>query len=229
MLNENSIQVIQSITNITNSAILDYPVTTIQNQNKNVIANIDFSKLEPTPWESFGIFDLSSFLGALTILEDPTIVLDNKIIVAQDNDSTIKFVTSSPTSLGDFTTDPEKVISTCAAESVVEVDIDVELFNRIRKGASVFKTLKDLFILKEGDKVSLKTGNKESFARQDNSYKINLSPTLDSGEDFDIAIPIDNFLSLPSMDFKLKIKGKNGKYRVVMENQIFQFVLSTIV
>jgi len=229
MLNENSIQILQSIVNITNSAILSYPVTTIQNQNKNVLANIDFSQLDES-FEEFGIFDLSSFLGALMILEEPNISLINKVITAQDADSTIKFVTSSPSSLEDFTTDPEKITSTCAVGSILEVDINVDLFNRIRKGASVFKTLKDLFIVKEGDNISLKTGNKESFARQDNSYKINLTPTLDAGVDFNIAIPIDNFLSLPSMDFKLAIKhGPDGSFRVVMENKIFQFVLSTII
>jgi len=229
MLNENSIQILQSIVNITNSAILSYPVTTIQNQNRNVIANIDFSKIDDE-FEEYGIFDLSSFLGALSVLEAPVITLQNKVIEAKDSDSQIKFVTSSPSSLEDFTTNPAKITTTCSAKSVVEVQIDTDLINRIRKGASVFKTLKDLFIIKEGDKIILKTGNKESFARQDNSYTINLEPSLCHGDDFNIAIPIDNFLSLPAMDFNLAIKqGPDGSFRVVMENQIFQFVLSVIV
>ena len=229
MLNENSIQILQSIVNITNSAILSYPVTTIQNQNRNVIANIDFSKIDDE-FEEYGIFDLSSFLGALSVLEAPVITLQNKVIEAKDSDSQIKFVTSSPSSLEDFTTNPAKITTTCSAKSVVEVQIDTDLINRIRKGASVFKTLKDLFIIKEGDKIILKTGNKESFARQDNSYTINLEPSLCHGDDFNIAIPIDNFLALPAMDFTLAIKqGPSGDYRVVMENQIFQFVLSVIV
>jgi len=228
MLNPASIQILQAISNITNSAILDYPVTTIQNVNKSILGNIDLSKVD-TEFESYGIFDLSSFLGALSVLEEPTIILDNKMVIAKDLDSTIKFVTSSPASLEDFTTDTEKITSTLAAPSVVEVEIDTDLINRIRKGASVFKTLKDLFIIKEGDKITLKTGNKESFARQDNSYTIELSPSINSGDNFNIAIPIDNFLSLPAMNFKLAIKKKGENIRVVMENEIFQFVLPIII
>jgi len=227
MLNENSIQILQSIVNITNSVILSYPVTTIQNQDRNVLGNIDLSVVDDQ-FEEYGIFNLSSFLTALSVLESPTISIDNKVIVAQDADSIIRFVTSSPSSLADFTTNPEKITSTIQSQSVLEIDIDTELINRIRKGAGVFKTLKDLFIIKEGDKITLKTGNKESFARQDNSYTITLSPTMNVGNDFSIAIPIDNFLSLPSMDFKLSVKEKNGNYRVTMTNDIFQFVLAVI-
>jgi len=228
MLKPASIQVLQSITNITNSVIVDYPITTIQNPSRDVIGNINFANVDEE-FSSYGIFDLNSFLGALSVLDEPTINLEEGIIKAVDTDSSINFVTSSLASLEDFTTNPQKITSTVAFDSVVEVAIDIDLINRIRKGASVFKSLKDLFIVKEGAKLTLKTGNKESFSRQDNSYTINLNPTVNNGADFNIAIPIDNFLSLPAMDFTLAIKEKNGQYRVVMQNEIFEFVLSCIV
>lgn len=229
MLNKDTLQILQSITGITNSAIISYPETVIQNYNKDVVGIIDFSQREDEGWEEFGIFDLSNFLGALSVLEDPDIRLENEYIIATDKDSEIRFVTSYPSVLSDFTTNPSKVTTTLQADSVVEVEISTDTINRIRKGANVFKTLKDLFFIKEGDKFYIKTGNKKKFESQENSYSITLEPEVLRGDDFEIAIPIDNFLSLPLINFKLFIKEKNGQYRVALTNNIFKFVLSIII
>ena len=208
MLNKYTLQILQSITGITNSAIITYPETIIQNHNKDVIGIIDFSVNDSEAWDEFGIFDLSNFLGAISVLDNPEISLEDNYIVAKDSTSEIKYVTSYPDALSDFTTDPKKVTSTLQANSVVEVDIDTDTINKIRKGANVFKTLKDLFLIKEENEFYLKTGNKKKFNSQENSYSIKLEPEVISGEDFEIAIPIDNFLSLPSINFKLLVKEK---------------------
>jgi len=229
LLNKETLQILQSITGITNSAIITYPITTIQNYNKNIIGTIDFSVNEDGGWEEFGIFDLSNFLGALTVLNDPKIILEDNTIIAKDEDSEIQFVTSYPDALQDFTTNPSKVETTLAVDSVIEVNISTDTINRIRKGANVFKTLKDLFLVKEGDNFYIRTGNKNKFNSKENSYSIKLEPELVKGDDFEIAIPINNFLTLPQIDFKLMIKEKNGQYRVTLTNKIFKFVLSTVI
>jgi hypothetical protein len=114
------------------------------------------------------------------------------------------------------------------APSVVEIPINTEIFTKIKKGSSVFKNLKDLFIIKEGDSIYLKTGNKESYSHSQNSYKHNLTPSTISGKDFELVIPIENFLSLPLMDFDMKVKynEKKDEYRLVFQNDIFKFILA---
>jgi hypothetical protein len=228
MLNENSIEVLNSISSITNSAIISYPVTTITNDKRNIYGNIDFSKIDEDAWKDFGIMDLSSFLNAISILETPTIEQDDIYIRANDPNSKIEFVTSYPSTLEDFSADPDIVSTAALAPSILEVDIDTNLITKIKKGSSVFKNLRDLFIVKEGDKVYLKSGNKETFNRTQNSYTVFLDPTLDKGNDFEIAIPIENFLSLPSMDFSMKIKYNEAKdeHRLILENEIFQFLFT---
>jgi len=228
MLNNNSIQILQSITSITNSALISYPVTTITNANKDVLGNIDFSAIDPDGWDEFGIFDLNSFLGALSVLDEPNITMENRVILAEDSDSSISFLTATPSAVSDYITDPDNITTTVAAPSVVEVPIDTVLITKIRKGVNVFKTLKDLFIVKNDEGVFLRTGNKESFTRNDNSYKVKLAPSVNTGNNFEVAIPVENFLSLPSMDFTLKVKynAQYDAYRITAENAIFQFVLS---
>jgi len=228
MLNKNTLEILKSITQITNSGIITYPVTTITNAKRDIFANIDFQKNEDSSWEEFGIFDLTSFLNAIDILEDPTIEQDGIYIKAHDKNSSIEFVTSLPDILEDFTIDPRVIETTVAAPSVVEVPIDTNLFTKIKKGSSVFKNLKDLFIIKEGDSIYMKTGNKESYTHSQNSYKISLEPTLITGKDFELVIPIENFLSLPLMDFDMKVKYNKEKdeYRLTFENEIFKFILA---
>lgn len=227
MLNNNSVKILQSITGITNSVIISYPTTTISNSNSDIQGNIDFSKLDEE-FEEYGIFDLSSFLNAIDVLDEPVVLMNEGIITATDTDSSISFVTSSPASLGDFTCDPLNITTTVAAPSIVELNVDTALMTKIRKGVGVFKTLKDLFIVKDDTGVYLRTGNKESFARRDNSYKIKLDTSMNTGKNFEIAIPVDNFLALPAIDFELKVKYNEqaDAHRIVVENAIFQFVLS---
>ncbi len=228
MLNKNTIQVLQSITPITNSAIISYPITTIQNASRDVLGNINLEALGEEAFDEFGIFDLSSFLGAVGILDEPVITMENKVISAKDTDSSIKFVTSSVAAIEDFTTDPRKITSTVSAPSVVSVNIETDMIAKIRKGVNLFKTLKDVFIIKNDDGVFLKTGNKESFARNDNSYQVQLTPSVNEGENFELAIPVENFLSLPAIDYTLNVKHNPnaGEYRITAENAIYQFVLS---
>jgi hypothetical protein len=228
MLNKNSIEVLKSINSITNSAIISYPVTTITNAKRDIYGNIDFSKIDDEGWKDFGIMDLNSFLNAIDILEDPVIKQDNIYIRANDPNSKIEFVTSYPSTLEDFSADPDIVSTTAAAPSVLEVPIDTDLIAKIKKGSSVFKNLKDLFIVKKGDEVYLKSGNKETFNRTQNSYTIHLDPILNINNDFEIVIPIENFLSLPSMDFTMKVKynEKKDEYRLILENEIFQFLFT---
>jgi hypothetical protein len=229
MLNTNTLDVLKTITPITNSAIISYPVTTITNSSRDILANIDFSKIDDESWEEFGIMDLSSFLNSISILDDnPTIEQDNVFIKAYDENSTIQFVTSYPSTLEDFTTNPEIIESTSRAESILEVQIDTNLFSKIKKGSSTFKNLRDLFIIKEGDKVYLKTGNKETFTSTSNSYTHYLNPCLDKGKDFELIVPVDNFLNLPLMDFTMKIKHnpKTEEFRLLFENEIFKFLFT---
>ena len=227
MLNKNTRDILQAVNNMTNSMIISYPVTTFTNDKKTILGNINFEDIDEG-WNEFGIMDLNSFLNSLNILEDPTITQKDVFIKADDSNSSIEFVTSYPSILEDFTTNPDIISRTVAADSILEVEIDSDLFSKIKKGSSVFKSLLDLFIIKEGDKIYLKTGNKESYTRTQNSYTFYLDPSIDKGEDFEIVIPIENFLSLPAMKFIMMVKmnQQTGEKRLVFVNDIFEILLT---
>ncbi len=224
MLNKEAVQIIQGISEINTKAILTYPQTTIRNVTKDVQGVINFDKI-CEPFDEFGIWDLSSFLSALSILEEPEITMTDNIISAKDEFSSIEYVTSSTNILGDSVTDPEIISSTLAIPAVVEFELSMETIAKIKKGVSVFKNLKDLEFSKVGETFTVKTTNKESFNASNNSFSLTL-PANTAGDDFSITIPSDNFLQVPSMPYTLKIHEKAGKYRISMTNAIFEFVLS---
>jgi len=224
MLNKDAIQIIKGMSQINNQTVIDYPVSTISNPTRDVLGLVNFENIT-NDFESFGLYDTVAFLGALDILEDPKIEKNKNIIKAYDENSTIEYVTSDPSILSESTFDPKIVESTLNITPVVSCDIDVNTFNKIKKGVNVFKTLKDLFFVKSDNNFYIKTGNKETFTQSSNSYQLKLDCDI-IGNDFEIAIPAENFLSLPVMDYKLSIHEKNGNYRISMINSIFKFVMA---
>jgi len=225
MLNKEAISIIQGISEVNNQAIISWPTTTITNVIKDVNGIVNFDKV-CEEFDEFGIWDLGSFLGSLSILENPTISMKDNIITASDEYSNINYVTSSPNILGDSVCDPRIVSSTLAIESSVEVEINTDTIARIKKGVSLFKNLKDLaFIKKDGD-FCVKTTNKESFNSSKNAYTLYLQTTKNLGENFEITIPAENFLLIPTMDYTMKVHQKDGRYRISMSNEIFSFALS---
>jgi len=225
MLNKESLQIIQGMQEINNSAIISYPVSTISNKTKDILGKVYFDKLTDE-FPEFGVWDLGSLLSSINILEEPTISLDGNILTAKDSYSKINYVTSSPSILGDSVCDAKIIDSTLAIESVVDVSMSTDIVSRIKKGAKAFSNLKDAQFSKVGDTFMVKTLNKESFNASSNSFELKLDSTKCVGNDFDIVIPISNFLSLPDIDFEFKVHEKNGQYRITMTNSIFAFVLS---
>jgi len=225
MLNKDSIQIIKGMSQINNQAVIEYPISTIANPTRDVLGLVNFEVITKE-FDDFGLYDTVSFLGALDILDDPKIEKNNNVIKAYDENSTIEYVTSDPSILSESTFNPEIVKSTLDISPIVSCNIDVDTFNKIKKGVNVFKTLKDLFFVKVGNDFYIKTGNKETFAQSSNSYQLKLNCNTIIGSDFEIAIPAENFLSLPVMEYKLGIHEKNGNYRISMVNEIFKFVLA---
>ena len=245
MFSPNTLKILDSITNINNSIVLEYPITSFKNQNGDIMCNIDFTHLESEEWTKFGIFDLSSFLNAISILDKPEIHNENGIITATDSNSEIRYLSSDPETLS-FTVGNARVVdSTMNADSVAELKIDTKIFQKIRKGATVFKNLKDLIITNEeigkGGKGELKfiTGNYNSGEfgiGAYNSYTINFEQGSNENSlngarvnrDFTIAIPIENFLALPPMEYTMAVKynSERDSYRVTFFNEIFKFVLA---
>ena len=226
MITKDTRSILKNLIPINNSMIVE-PVMHGTDEFKGITFRANLDIIEDDIQE-FGIFDMSSFLNSLDLLEDADVSLDGNRIIAQDKDSKLEFITTDPSALEDVAGNPRVIDSTLNANSAIEFNFGSEMLNRIKKASGVFKTFDTLFVLKNGNDVSLKMGTKDTYNKSNNSFAISVDTTLATDKDFEIALPIESLLKIPAVDYNFIVKYNEEKdiYRVVVQNDILVFVMS---
>ncbi len=226
MLSQQTQTILKSLLQINNSFVISYPKFTIIDEFKSLPGIIDISSFE-TEFEEFGIFDGANFLNALDLMQNPAVTFKNNMITAKDENSVMNFVTSNPSSLEECVTNEKIITTTEAVPSVMEFNFNVDTIAKIKKAAGIFKTMDALFLVKDSD-VYLKIGSKTNFVASDNSYSLKIQTLIDETETISLAIPLENILKLPQVDYKCMVKYNKEKdiYRIVLKNEIYTFILS---
>lgn len=226
MINKDTRAILKSLISVNNSMIIE-PTMHGADEFRSVLYRANLSELEDDIQE-FGIFDTTAFLSSLDLLDEPVISLEGNMISASDANSTLKFVTSDVSALEDIVVKPAIIDSTLKANSVMEFTLTAELLGRLKKASGVFKTFDTLFIVKNDESTQLKMGSKDSFSKSNNSFAINVEPTLDEGKTFELPLPLESLLKVPAMDYTLQVKYNEAKdaYRVVLENALLVFVMT---
>ena len=88
-LSKDTVAILKSLTAI-NTNLLLKPGTRLAtiSPQKNVVAEIDVAETFPT---TFGIYDLSEWLGVLSLFNDPEIEFEDKFVLITEGDSSIKY------------------------------------------------------------------------------------------------------------------------------------------
>lgn len=226
MINKDTRGILKSLISVNNSMIVE-PVMHGADEFKSILFRANLNELEEGIQE-FGIFDMSSFLSSLDLLEDATVELDGNTITATDATSTLKFITSDISALEDIAIKPSIIDSTIQAPSTLEFNFGSELLTRIKKASGVFKTFDTAFLICDEGNVEVKLGSKDSFSRSNNSFAISVEPDMNAGRNFELAIPLESLLKVPGMDYTLQVKYNEAKdaYRIVLNNTILTFIMS---
>lgn len=225
MLTNETREVLKSLIPINNTMIVSSEMTGTD-EFKSILFKADLGQLEEI--EEFGIYDVTSFLSALDLLEEPEIVLDGNLITAKDSNSSLQFVTSDVSSLEDVHIKPSNINTTLDIESILEFTFNSDALNKIKKSANVFKTFDTVYVVKEGSTVQMKLGAMESYNKSNNSFTLNVDATLETSKDFHIAVPLETLMKVPAMDYNFMVKYNEERdtYRVVLENQLLTFLMS---
>jgi len=181
-----------------NSNILVEPGNTIKTISpvKNIMAE---AKVPETFDTQFGIWDLSKFLGTVSLFEDPEFYFeDNKVVIQGKNGSNVVYYYAEP-----------RLITTINKEIVMpDVVVDFELTNsgltEIQRAASVLQ-LPDLSVR------SSNTGTIELVAldKKDpssNSYSLEVGDN-ENGAEFNFYFKVENLKILPG-DYNVSITEK---------------------
>jgi hypothetical protein len=227
MLSKDTRAIMKSMLAINNSMIIE-DTTYGKDEFSSILFKLNLNELESEPLTPFGIFDMASFLSALDLLDEPTVTLSGNTISASDANSTLKFVTSDISSLEDIQVKPSVIESTVKVPSILEFNFGSAAIGKLKRASATFKTFDTAFIVKEGDDIQIKMGTKDSFSKSNNSFSMKIEADVDAGKDFEVALPLESLLKIPSMDFTLAVKYNEARdaYRVVLENSLLTFVMS---
>jgi len=163
---------------------------------KNVMATSTVQETFPV---EFGIWDLTSFLGTISLFDDPDFDFQDKYVtIIGENGSTVKYFYSEPSLL----TVPTKDVK--MPESVVRIDLTEESFNDLRKAASVLN-LNDLSICStDGTTVNAILADKKNSTS--NTYSVDIG--YNEGEHtFNFDFKIDNLRIIPG-DYEILFAEK---------------------
>ncbi len=226
MLNNDTRTLLKSLLQVNNEMIIE-PIMHGCDEFKSILFRANLKELGDD-FEPFGIFDATSFLSALELLEQPEISIEGNILTAENELSTMKFVTSGVSTLGDVQINPKVIDTTLDIPTILDFTLDNELITKIKKSASVFKTFDTIFLINTPKGTEIKMGAKDSFSKSNNSFSIKVETDISTSNEFELAIPLDGLLKVPGMDYNLMVKYNEEKdaYRIVLDNKLLTFVMS---
>lgn len=163
---------------------------------KNIMATVTI----PESFDrGFGIYDLNEFISALSLLGDPTIVLEDESAVLSKDAMTLKYRFANPSVL----TTPQKEIKMPQAELTIVVSEN--LLSQIRRASGVLGH--SVVALKGDASGALNLVVLDPKDPSANSLSIKLSETHGLCKEFSLEFLIDNLKFLPG-EYKVEISSK---------------------
>jgi len=231
MFNEKSIAIIKSLIPVSNQFIFRTPRTNFVDEYKQVVGSLNTELLgENFPEEGIAVYDTSTFINTVQLINNPKIEYDPEShVVSIHNDvSKIKYLTSDPSIIEEV--DYKIIESTKKVQTVLEFNLNKDVFNTLSKASGVLKDLDTIVISKNGD-VVISLDTNESFNKINNKFELKIDDYKDNGfTGKEIKIPKESFLKLPKMDYTLEVKYNEERdaYRLILSNKLLEFVVSVI-
>ena len=205
-------QVLKNFSTI-NQSLLFKPgktITTISPQ-KTILAkaNVDeeFDK-------QFAIFDLSRFLGVMSLFNEPEVKLEDKFATIKDNNQKVNYTYADPSMI---VVPPDKNIN--MAEAEISFTLTPECLSRVIKAMSVLNTPEIAVVGKDGS-ISIETFDSKN-ATSDN-FSVHVGATSHT---FKMVFKVENIKLMPGK-YEVKIsrkgishfKGEDVEYWITTES-----------
>lgn len=219
MLNKNTINVLSAINSITNSAILKYPTTVLNNSAGDVVVKLNLETLDADPIPEIGIYNLSEFISTFKLFDEYECSISDNVINITSDDSAIQYLTTNTSVLENFNKKEDLFTSTEAVATVSSFTLTNADMKRIKQASGVFKDLSDIIIESKDGDILVKLGSTNNFNAKSNSFSIK-KLGVKSSKEFVVKVPAENFNSLPASDytFEVKYNEKRDAFRLLMNS-----------
>ena len=214
-LSKNTIEILDNFTSINPSILVKKgnKLRTIAIE-KNVFAN---AEIEETFDQDFAIYDLNSFLGALSLFEKPTLDFQKGYVNISQAGNSCKYFFADPAVI---VTPPEEDIS------LPDVDIKFKLPH-----ASIDKLLKAASILAVEDDIIKSNGGKVVMEAADNKNSSSNSFTIElgsyDGEDFSASVKTYHINIIPT-DYDIEVSKAGISKWYSKDRSVTYYIAMTI-
>lgn len=217
MLNPNTINVLSAMNSITNSVILNYPTTILNNSAGDVVVRLNMESLDSDPIPEIGIYNLSEFISTFKLFTEYECGITENVINISNGDSALQYLTTNTSVLENFNKKEDLFTKTESVATVSEFTLTNDDVKTIKQAAGVFKDLSDIIIESKDGDIVVKLGSTNNFNAKSNSFSIK-KVGVNSAKEFIVKIPAENFNSLPASDYTFEIKYNEAKdaYRLLL-------------
>ena len=214
-LSESTVDVLRNFSGI-NQNLLIKTGSTIKtiSEAKNVVARADIAENFE---KDFGIYDLNEFIGAMSLVQKPTLDFKDEYITLSDESgrASVKYFTAAKETL----TKQQKTLS--MPEADVKFKLDNDTFNKLKKAASTLGH-KELSITAKDGVLSLSVVENQNATS--NAFSIDMDGEFKQDAVFNFILNFDNLKLLPG-DYDVEISSKlvtqfsmdNLKYWIAVE------------
>ncbi len=197
-LSENTLEVLKNYSSINQNVMIKQgntirTITEARNVLSTAVVDVEFPK-------DFGIYDLNEFIGALSLVDKPTLTFADEYVTISDSTgrSSIKYFFSPEETL----TTPSKDIN--MPEGEVKFTLDNDTLNKIRRAASTLGH----------DEVSITNNNGvlsmsvvDSQNSTSNKFSIDIDGNFDQSVNFNFIVNISNVKVIPG-DYEVELSSK---------------------
>lgn len=197
-LNKRTIDILKNFSTINQSMVFKpgSDIATLS-QGRKVIAR---ATIEQKFENTFGIYELSKFFGAISLFTDPSIVVDKQFINISDGKRTLKYITAPPS---DIMTPADDIMT-----ELPSIDVAFKLPNQMLKDALKAASVlgqPDLVFEGNGSTVTISTENIAVPTRE--SYSENVGEFTGGEKPFRFVIKVER-MSLYPGDYTVRLSFK---------------------
>lgn len=218
MFNRESVDFLKVMNKITNSMVLNYPITTGRTESADIAYKFDLSKYDTDGFENpIGIYDLSTFLNIFGLCdEDREVNIDNNSITVSDKTTSVKFLTSATSVLSPYEFKQEQFDKTNEFPSVLEMNLTAEDIRKLKSASATFKEL-DTAVISCDESVELSLTQIGKFNKSSNSFRIKKNE--ESTKKFNVGISLETLSKIPQVDYTLIVKYNESRdaYRIILK------------
>lgn len=230
MISNEFVKTLSKLTPITDKAVLKYPITTINSDAKDVIVNIDASKLGCSQFDDTGVYELSKFVNMFNLLENPEIKREEDCLVFKVPGNIAVFTLSDINMMSDYNLSDAYISNLVNFPNISEFKVSADTIKKFKAASSIFSELNVVTVSGKGSNNYLKLDAHNRFNHSNNTYEVEYLNTNIGNKDYLLKLNVENFNRLPVVDYTIKVKynEKNDSYRVLFENELYTIMISRI-